>query len=45
MLRHDMEAASDKLEFERAASMRDKLQRLEALKDQFLRFRFAVGAA
>ncbi|HSU93403.1 MAG TPA: UvrB/UvrC motif-containing protein [Gemmatimonadaceae bacterium] len=41
-LRHEMEAASDKLEFERAASMRDKLQRLEALKQQFLRFRFAV---
>ena len=37
-----MEVASDKLEFERAASMRDKLQRLEALKQQFLRFRFAV---
>ncbi len=30
------------MEFERAASMRDKLQRLEALKQQFLRFRFAV---
>jgi excinuclease ABC subunit C len=41
-LRHEMEAASEKLEFERAASMRDKLQRLEALKQQFLRFRFAV---
>jgi excinuclease ABC subunit C len=41
-LRHEMEAASDKMEFERAASMRDKLQRLEALKQQFLRFRFAV---
>lgn len=41
-LRHEMEVASDKLEFERAASMRDKLQRLEALKQQFLRFRFAV---
>ena len=42
MLRSEMEQASDKLEFERAASMRDKLQRLEALKQQFLRFRFAV---
>ncbi|MDQ2767587.1 MAG: UvrB/UvrC motif-containing protein [Gemmatimonadota bacterium] len=41
-LRHEMEVASDKMEFERAASMRDKLQRLEALKQQFLRFRFAV---
>ena len=41
-LRHEMEVASDRLEFERAASMRDKLQRLEALKQQFLRFRFAV---
>lgn len=41
-LRHEMEVASDKLEFERAASLRDKLQRLEALKQQFLRFRFAV---
>jgi excinuclease ABC subunit C len=42
MLRSEMEGASDRLEFERAASMRDKLQRLEALKQQFLRFRFAV---
>lgn len=42
MLRSGMEQASDRLEFERAASMRDKLQRLEALKQQFLRFRFAV---
>ena len=41
-LRHEMEAASDKLEFERAGAMRDKLHRLEALKQQFLRFRFAV---
>ena len=41
-LRSEMESASDRLEFERAASMRDKLQRLEALKQQFLRFRFAV---
>jgi excinuclease ABC subunit C len=42
MLRLEMEQSSDRLEFERAASMRDKLQRLEALKQQFLRFRFAV---
>jgi len=41
-LRHEMEAASDRLEFERAANLRDKLQRLESLKDQFIRFRFAV---
>jgi excinuclease ABC subunit C len=41
-LRHEMETASDKMEFERAGSMRDKLHRLEALKQQFLRFRFAV---
>jgi excinuclease ABC subunit C len=41
-LRNEMEVASDKLEFERAASMRDKMMRLEALKQQFLRFRFAV---
>ena len=37
-----MEAASEQLEFERAASLRDKLQRLEALREQFVRFRFAV---
>jgi excinuclease ABC subunit C len=41
-LRRDMEAASERLEFERAASLRDKLQRLEDLKEQFIRFRFAV---
>jgi excinuclease ABC subunit C len=41
-LRRDMEAASERLEFERAANLRDKLHRLEALKDQFIRFRFAV---
>src|SRR3712207_9476270 len=27
---------------ERAGSLRDKLQRLESLKEQFIRFRFAV---
>jgi excinuclease ABC subunit C len=37
-----MERASDRLEFERAASLRDKVHRLEALKEQFLRLRFAV---
>ena len=41
-LRRDMEAASARLEFERAAHLRDKLHRLESLKDQFIRFRFAV---
>jgi excinuclease ABC subunit C len=41
-LRAEMAQASDRLEFERAAVLRDKLQRLEALKEQFLRFRFAV---
>lgn len=41
-LRADMEAASERLEFERAASLRDKLRRLEALREQFMRLRFAV---
>jgi excinuclease ABC subunit C len=41
-VRLDMEAASDRLEFERAASLRDKLQRLERLRAQFERLRFAV---
>jgi excinuclease ABC subunit C len=41
-LRRDMEAASERLEFERAASLRDKLHRLESLKAQFIRFRFAI---
>ena len=41
-LRRDMEAASEALEFERAAVLRDKLQRLEDLREQFIRFRFAV---
>jgi excinuclease ABC subunit C len=41
-LRADMQAASDLLDFERAASLRDKLQRLEHLREQFVRFRFAV---
>ncbi len=42
MLREQMEGASERLEFERAAMLRDKLQRLEALREQFHRFRFAV---
>lgn len=41
-LRAEMLASSERLEFERAASLRDKLGRLEALKEQFLRFRFGV---
>ncbi len=42
MLRRDMEAASERLEFERAATLRDKLKRLQALRSQFARLRFAV---
>lgn len=41
-LRNQMQAASDALEFERAAIFRDKLSRLEALREQFDRLRFAV---
>ncbi|HEU4641354.1 MAG TPA: UvrB/UvrC motif-containing protein [Gemmatimonadaceae bacterium] len=41
-LRREMEACSDRWEFERAAALRDKLHRLEALREQFLRFRFGV---
>jgi excinuclease UvrABC nuclease subunit len=37
-----MQASSDRLVFERAASLRDKLGRLESLREQFVRFRFAV---
>jgi excinuclease UvrABC nuclease subunit len=37
-----MLASSERLEFERAASLRDKLGRLESLREQFIRFRFAV---
>ena len=42
MLRGKMDEASERLEFERAASYRDKLGRLEALREQFSRLRFAV---
>jgi excinuclease ABC subunit C len=42
VLRSDMEASSERLEFERAAVLRDKLQRLEMLREQFARLRFAV---
>src|SRR5687768_1014581 len=41
-LRGDMQGASDRMEFERAASLRDKLHRLEELREQFGRLRFAV---
>ncbi len=41
-LRREMEQASERLEFERAAVLRDKLKRLEALRAQFARLRFAV---
>ncbi len=41
-LRVAMEASSDALDFERAASLRDKILRLESLQDQFARLRFAV---
>jgi excinuclease ABC subunit C len=41
-LRDDMDRASERLEFERAAALRDKLRRLESLREQFTRLRFAV---
>lgn len=41
-LRAQMEASSDALDFERAAVMRDKIQRLESLREQFARIRFAL---
>ena len=41
-LRGEMEAASERLEYERAATLRDKLKRVEALRGQFARLRFAV---
>jgi excinuclease ABC subunit C len=41
-LRAQMEAFSESLEFERAAAYRDKLQRLEIVRAQFARLRFAV---
>lgn len=41
-LRTQMERASEDLAFERAASYRDKLHRLEALREQFARLRFAI---
>lgn len=41
-LKQEMLGSSDRLEFERAAAYRDKLHRLEALRSQFGRLRFAV---
>ncbi len=41
-LRAQMEASSDALDFERAAVMRDKIVRLESLREQFARLRFAL---
>jgi excinuclease ABC subunit C len=41
-LRAEMSAASEVMDFERAAVLRDKLQRLEGLREQFIRFRFAI---
>ena len=37
-----MEEASDRLAFERAGALRDKLHRLESLREQFSRLRFGV---
>ena len=41
-LREQMIVASELMNFERAASLRDKLQRLEDLREEFTRLRFAV---
>ncbi|MEO6446493.1 MAG: UvrB/UvrC motif-containing protein [Gemmatimonadaceae bacterium] len=41
-LRGAMQEASDQMAYERAAILRDKLQRLETLREQFGRLRFAV---
>ena len=41
-LRTAMEDSSEKLEFERAAQLRDKILRLESLREQFALLRFAV---
>src|SRR5438876_11882479 len=42
LLKTEMERLSEALQFERAAVYRDKLERLEALRAQFGRLRFAV---
>jgi excinuclease ABC subunit C len=41
-LRLEMLACSQRMEYERAASLRDKLERLEGLQAQFSRLRFAA---
>ena len=41
-LRREMDGSSERLEYERAAVLRDKLKRLAALRGQFARLRFAV---
>jgi excinuclease ABC subunit C len=41
-LRSAMESSSEALEFERAAQLRDKIGRLESLREQFSQLRFAV---
>jgi len=41
-LKRAMDEASGRLEFERAASLRDKIERLQSLRAQFARLRFAV---
>jgi excinuclease ABC subunit C len=41
-LLRQMQEASARLDFERAAALRDKVQRLEVLREQFARLRFAV---
>ena len=41
-LQAQMLDASERMEYERAAALRDKLHRLEALRGQFARLRFAV---
>lgn len=43
-LRDAMERASEALEYERAGALRDKLARLEGLREQFGRLRFGVEA-
>lgn len=42
LLRAEMQEASDRMEFERAAALRDKAHRLQALRDSLERLRFAV---
>ena len=44
VLRASMEESSARLEFERAAALRDKILRLESLREQFARLRFAVDS-